>query len=383
MTDTELIEHGSATRRAAVNTGPARRTDLEGGAVLHALGRFGLPMLLVIVLAAFSLLKPDSFFAWANFNATFSQQAIILTVALGVMVPLIVNEFDLSVGANAGFAAILAVGLAEKQGLPAWLAIACAIGVSSGIGLVNGLIVTRLKVNSFVATLGMATAIGGFGLLYTGGLDIQSAPEALVNIGRASIGNVELPVIVAIVLAIVLLVVLQYLPAGRQLLAVGANRRAAELTGIRADRRIVMTFVAAGAIVGVGGALYGANLGAAGNGTGPTLLLPAFAGAFLGSTTITPGRYNVGGTVIAVLLLAFTVSGLEQLGVEPWIESMVQGFALIAAVAFSSWAIRRRTTLLREHQLQILAEDEEGTTAGVLEAEGPSSEPRTDKVRRT
>jgi len=88
------------------------------------------------------------------------------------------------------------------------------------------------------------------------------------------------------------------------------------------------------------------------------LLLPAFAGAFLGSTTITPGRYNVPGTLVAVLLLAFTVSGLEQVGVQPWIESVVQGVALIAAVAFSSWAIRFRTAQLRDAQLALLAEED-------------------------
>lgn len=341
---------------------PARRTDLEGGALLQGLGRFGLPILLLVVLVTFSVWMPASFFAWSNFNATFSQQAIILTVALGVMVPLIVNEFDLSVGANAGLAAIFAVGLAEMQGVPGWLAILAAIAISTTVGVVNGLIVTRLKVNSFVATLGMATAIGGLGELYTGGLDLFNAPADLVDIGRASVGDIELPVIVAIVLAVILLVVLQYLPAGRKLLAVGANRNAAELTGIRPERRIVLTFAAAGAIVGIGGALYGANLGAAGNATGPTLLLPAFAGAFLGSTTITPGRYNVAGTVIAVLLLAFTVSGLEQVGVQPWIEAVVQGVALVGAVAFSSWAIRHRTAMLREHQLRLLAEDESTTT---------------------
>jgi ribose transport system permease protein len=130
------------------------------------------------------------------------------------------------------------------------------------------------------------------------------------------------------------------------------------LTGIKPDRRIVLAFVVGGLIVGVGGALYGANLGAAGNSTGPTLLLPAFAGAFLGSTTITPGRYNVAGTLIAVLLLAFTVSGLEQVGVQPWIEAVVQGIALVAAVAFSSWAIRLRTAQLRNAQLELLSAED-------------------------
>jgi ribose transport system permease protein len=346
--------------RAAGGAPPPRRlrsTVADGGTVLNVLGRFGLPMLLVVVLVVFSLWKPDTFFAWPNFRATFAQQAIILMVAFAVMVPLIVGEFDLSVGANAAFAAIFTVGLSEQQGLNPWLAIACGVAIATGVGVVNGLIVTRLKVNSFVATLGTATAIGGFGQLYTHQQDLQSAPAGLTDIGRTELFGLPMTVIVAIAVAAVLLIVLQYLPIGRQLLAVGTNRRAAELTGIRADRRIVLVFGAAGLIVGIGGALYGANLGAAGNSTGPTLLLPAFAGAFLGSTTITPGRFNVLGTIVAVLLLAFTVSGLQQVGVQPWIESVVQGVALVAAVAFSSWAIRMRTARLRDAQLQLLSDE--------------------------
>jgi ribose transport system permease protein len=122
---------------------------------------------------------------------------------------------------------------------------------------------------------------------------------------------------------------------------------------------VIFAFVAAGVIVGVGGALYGANLGAASNSTGATLLLPAFAGAFLGSTTITPGRFNVLGTIIGVLLLAFMVTGLEQVGVAPWVQPVVQGGALVGAVALSSWAIRARLARLRVAQLALLDAERE------------------------
>ena len=161
-------------------------------------------------------------------------------------------------------------------------------------------------------------------------------------------------VIVAIAAAVVLLVVLEYLPVGRQLLAVGANRRAAELTGIGADLRIVFAFLAGGLIVGVGGALYGANLGAASNATGPTLLLPAFAGAFLGSTAIVPGASTSSVPWSRSFCSRSPSPETEQVGSRPWIEAVVEGGALIAAVAFSSWAIRLRTARLRDAQLALL-----------------------------
>lgn len=352
------------SRADTANVAPRTRSvDIEGGRIMHVFGRYGLVMALAAVLVTFSVWRSDSFFSWSNFSATFAQQAIIVMVALAAMMPLIVGEFDLSVGANAGFAAILAVGLSDMQKLNPWLAVLTAVVVSTLVGLVNGLIITRLKVNSFVATLGMATALGGFGALYTHEQDLQSAPVGLLDIGRTELAGLPMTVIVALIVAVILGVALQYLAIGRQFLAVGANRRAAELTGIRPDRRIVLAFTLSGVIVGIGGALYGANLGAAGVATGSTLLLPAFAGAFLGSTTITPGRFNVPGTLVAVLLLAFTVSGLEQVGVQPWIESVIQGVALIAAVAFSSWAIRLRTARLRDAQLAVLsAEADEDAT---------------------
>jgi ribose transport system permease protein len=350
-----------------------RDVTSTGTNALELLGRYGLPLILLLVLVLFSVWKGSEFFSWSNFKATFTDQAVILMVALGAMMPLIVGEFDLSVGANAGLAAIFAVGFSSMQDITPWVAIMLAVLISGGVGLINGLIVTRLRVNSFVATLGVATAIGGFGELYTHELDLQGAPAGLESIGRTTVASLPMTVIVAIVVAFALLVVLQYLPAGRQLLAVGSNRRAAELTGVRPERQIILAFVAAGVIVGVGGALYGANLGAASNSTGPTLLLPAFAGAFLGSTTISPGRFNVIGTIVGVLLLAFLVTGLEQVGVAPWVQPVVQGGALIAAVALSSWAIRARLARLRSAQLALLDAERDSETIARTAAPAASS----------
>ncbi len=334
---------------------PPKRVKVSGHATLEHLGRYGLVVVLFAVIALFSIWKPETFFAWDNFRATLDQQSIIMMVAFAAMLPLIVGEFDLSVGANAGLASLLAVGLAQNQGLGVALALALAVAASTAIGAINGLIVTRLQVNSFIATLGMATLIAGIASLYTGGVDITDAPTALTDIGRAEVLGLPVGVLAAFATGAVLLVCLQKLPKGREFLAVGANRRAAELTGIRPQRQILIAFAAGGAVAGLGGALYGAALGSGTLSTGPTLLLPAFAGAFLGATAITPGRYNVIGTVVAVLVLAFTVSGLEQVGVDPWAQFVVQGGALIVAVTVSTWAIRARLARLRHAQLESLA----------------------------
>jgi len=343
-----------------------RRSDTSDGAVgarvLELGGRYGLLILLIAVLVLFSVWIPESFFAWQNFRGTLSQQAIILMVAFGVMLPLCVDEFDFSVGANAAMANIFCVGFSVLQGWPAWVCIILPVVISTLIGVLNGLIVIKLKVMSFVATLGSATALLGFSQLYTDLQDLRGAPESITRIGRAEVLGLPLPTVVALITAAVLVVILQHLPVGREMDAIGGNREAARLSGINVDRRVLATFAGCGLIVGIGGMLYGANLGAANTSTGSTLLLPAFSGAFLGSTTIRPGRFNVVGTLIGVFLLAFIISGLEQVGVPVWIESVVPGIALILAVAASSWAIRARAARLREAQVRSLTREDADTT---------------------
>src|SRR5438270_5758278 len=156
---------GAVAGRVAREPESSRSRDVSstGSTVLHFLWRFGLVIACFMVLVVFSIWKPSSFFTCDNFKATFTSQAVVLMVALGAMVPLIVGEFDLSVGANAGLGAIFAVGFCDMQHIAPGVSILLAVLICTGVGVLNGLIVTRLKVNSFVATLGVGTAIAGFG----------------------------------------------------------------------------------------------------------------------------------------------------------------------------------------------------------------------------
>jgi ribose transport system permease protein len=352
--DSELV--------AAVASQPttrARRVTSHG--LLELLGRYGLPLLLVVVVVLFSALKPASFGSWDTFKATFSTQSTIIIIAFAAMMPLIVGEFDLSVGSNAGLASVLVVGFCVKSGLSPYVSFVLVALICTLIGLFNGLLVVGLKVNSFVATLGMATLLEGVAQWYTGQDVITGAPETLSNIARDSAGPLPVNLVYALVLGAILILVLQFSGVGRKLTAVGANRRAAHLTGIHANRYIVAAFGAGGLLAGLAGALLGAAVGTVQAGLGSAFLLPAFAAVFLGATSFSPGRYNVPGTVVAVLLLAFTVSGLIILGVEPWIQPIVNGGGLIAAVALSSWALRARTSRLRRQQLQLIARADQPT----------------------
>ena len=262
---------------------------------------------------------------------------------LGILLTLILGEFDLSVAANLSLANVFVVTLPERQGVPVWLSIVIAVAISAGVGLVNGLVVVLLQVNAFVATLGMATALGGMSQLYLGGTDQYVAPSSLTALTRTEWLRLPLSVFYALAIAVVLHTVLQYTAVGRRMNAVGGNVRAARLAGIPADRYRVAAFTAGGLLAGIAGVVLGATLGAATSAGNPALLLPIFAAALLGSTTITPGRFNVPGLLVAALFLAAAVSGLQQMGVAAWIQPAFNGTALVVAVALSGWASRARS----------------------------------------
>jgi ribose transport system permease protein len=201
----------------------------------------------------------------------------------------------------------------------------------------------------------MATLLGGVGLAVTNSSDILTVPDSVTALARNEFLGLPLSVIYAGVAVVVVAFVLRYLPVGRKLRAVGANRRAAALTGIRPDVYLIASFTVGGTLSGVAGIVLTGQLGAAtAAGTANGLLLPIFAAVFLGSTAFTPGRHNVAGTVVAALFLSFTSSGLVLIGAAQWQSPLINGAALILAVALSSWALRLRASRFRAQQLKQL-----------------------------
>jgi ribose transport system permease protein len=334
---------------------PSRDRESVAQQSLTVLSRFGLLLLLIVLVAYFSVERPDSFVSFANASSILSAQSVTVIAGLGILLTLTLGEFDLSVAANLSLASVFVVTLPERQGVPVWLSIIIAVAISAGVGLINGLVVVRLQVNAFVGTLGMATLLGGMAQLYLGGTDQYVAPTSLTALARTEWLRLPLSVFYALAIAMVLHVVLRYTAVGRRMNAVGGNVRAARLTGIPADRYRIAAFTAGGLLAGVAGVVLGATLGAATAAGNPALLLPIFAAALLGSTTISPGRFNVPGLLVAVLFLAVVVSGLQQMGVAAWIQPAFNGTALVVAVALAGWASRARVAHARRRQLEAIA----------------------------
>ncbi|HLW89850.1 MAG TPA: ABC transporter permease [Roseiarcus sp.] len=311
---------------------------------------YSLLILTAILIIGFSLLLPRTFPTEFNIRSILGTQSVIALLALAVMVPLAAGQYDLSVGFVLGITQMAVIGLQIDQHLAWPLAVVLALAVGGLIGLANGLLVTVAKIDSFIATLASGTFAFGVTNWYSNGQQIAGAfPDAFTNIANVSfLGYVPLPAVIVAIIAAFLYVILEYLSVGRRLYALGANPRMAELVGIPARDYTIVSFAAAGLLAGVAGVILGAQLQAGQPDLGPTYLLPAFVGALLGATSFTPGRVNVPGTLVSVLLLAVGIAGLQQLGAQFYVQYLFNGATLALAVGLAGFAARRRTARLRQ-----------------------------------
>ncbi|HSY88481.1 MAG TPA: ABC transporter permease [Verrucomicrobiae bacterium] len=313
-----------------------------GPAITRAISVWGLLILLVLLIIVFSLLRPDTFPTLFNIKSILNNKSVQALLALAVFIPMTANHFDLSAGFNLGISQVLAIGL-QGQGLPWWAAVIAVLLMGALVGLANGFLVTRIKIDSFIATLGTGTVLYGLNAWYTGGQQVLAdLPRPFLEIS-GSLGPLPAPALYTLVISFGLWIVFEYLPLGRYLYVLGASPRAAELNGISARRYVTLGFVAAGTLASFAGIVLQSQLQIGQSSVGQEYLLPAFTAALLGATSIRPGRVNVWGTVLAVAVLAVTVAGLNQLGAPFFVEPLFNGSMLVLAVGLAVQASQRRT----------------------------------------
>jgi ribose/xylose/arabinose/galactoside ABC-type transport system permease subunit len=325
---------------AGVPAGPKRFSGLKGFAERNAL--LGL---LILVIVFFSVYPKSSeiFFTTQNASVLLGNQSVVAMLALAVILPLVTGYFDFSLGAIAASSSVLTAGLMSFHQWPLWLAILTSVAFGALIGAINGLLVARLGLNSFVTTLGMATLLGGLIQWYTGGQTILAGIDpALPRFGGSTWLGLPRVVFVVALAAVLLWYLLAQTPFGRSLYAIGSNPRSAKLVGVRVVGSVWTTFALAGAIAGIVGVMQLARTGSATADTGTNLLFPALAAAFLGATAVVPGFFNVVGTIIGVLFVAVSVSGLTLSGASAWVSPVFNGAALLVAVGLSHYLGRNR-----------------------------------------
>jgi ribose transport system permease protein len=289
----------------------------------------------------FVIWVPHTFLTTTNAQTVAGNQAIAAMLSLGLIIPLAAGVFDLSFAAMAGVSVAITAYLQAHGQSPAVAGIV-AIAAGAFVGAVNGFIVVRLRVNSFIATLGMSSLLAAAAYWITNGQQITSGfSQTFLNLGTNQFLGLPYPFYIMLVLALVTYVVIEYLPVGRYLYAVGGNAQAARLAGVRVDRIVFGSLVTCSLVAGFSGVVLAARLGVASSDTGPSYLLPAFSAVFLGSTMIRPGRVNVLGTLIAIYLLATGIDGLQLAGAPVYVNDIFNGAALIIAVALAARSQRR------------------------------------------
>ncbi len=304
---------------------------------------YGLVILTLLLVLLFSLLLPQTFPTLLNLRSILSDKSLIALLSLAAMIPMMTGKIDLTVGYGIVLWHILAITLQIHAGLPWPVAVVLVVLAGAAFGWFNGMLVEVARIDSFIATLGTGTVIYAVALWYTGGRQIiGNLPPSFFLVNSGSLLGMPITAFYVLAIALMLWIVTEYLPIGRYLYAIGANPRAAELNGIPTRRYVIGAFMASGAITAIAGVVLAARLRIGQASVGLDFLLPALVGAFLGSTTIRPGRVNVWGTIVGVIILAVGISGIQQFGGAFWVEPMFNGVTLLIAIGFAGWTGRRR-----------------------------------------
>ncbi len=298
--------------------------------------RFALVLVWLIVIAVFGVLRPDTFLTWSTFSTILGSQAVIVIIALGLVVPLTVGDYDLSIASNLTLAGTVLALLNARWGIPIGWSILAALAVGGLVGLLNGFFVIYYRINSLVVTLGVGTFIHGITLWLGNQQTISGVSDGLVSaVIVTRLFGVPLGFYYALILCAVIWYVQSYTALGRRMLFVGRGREVARLSGIRVDRIRWGCLIASGIIGGMAGVIYVGTTAAADPSSGLTFLLPAFAAAFLGATSVNPGRFNPWGAMISVYFLVTGITGLSIIGVSTFVQDLFYGGALVVAVTLS------------------------------------------------
>ena len=304
-------------------------------------GRYALVFVLAAFIATFAVWLPDKFWTEANFRAMVNSQAIVLLLALAATIVLRTGDFDLSIASVMTLTASTAAVIVE-DGRSLWLVFVVALAVGVVVGLLNGFLVVKIGVSSFITTLGMMTALTGAAIAVTGSRQIFNLEGPMLTIARHKLLDFPLRTWYGWALVVVLWYVYERTPIGRYLVFIGGSRDAARLAGLKVDGIRIAAFLASSILAALTGIVLAGFLGGIDPNIGPGFLLQPFAAAFLGATALHIGRFNAVGTVIAIYLLVVGITGLTLLGAERWVNEVFNGGALVLAVMFARLVGRRR-----------------------------------------
>lgn len=293
---------------------------------------YGTILALAAIILAFSLIKPDKFCTLTNFINITRQISLLVMISLGTTIVMSVNEFDLSVGSMASLGGIMAAIMAVN-GLPMALCFTLPIAVSFLIGLLNGWIVARFKVLSFITTLGMSTVLSGVIYRLSGGATIfDGIPKSFSAIGTAKLGRIPLLSLMMLAFVAVFWFLLEHTTLGRKFYAIGGGEETAKIAGIRVQKYKTVAFALCAVMACVTGMLIASRVGSANTTAGEGYFLQSYAAVFIGCTVSRKGIPNAGGTFVGAAILGVLANGLTILQMPSYMQNIITGGIIILAV---------------------------------------------------
>ncbi len=294
------------------------------------LQRYGL-LLSFLLLCLLLTLTSDRFLTPDNLLNILRQSTINGIIAVGMMMVIVTRGIDLSVGSILALATVITADTL-RQGWGALPALALCLVIGGALGLVNGALVGVVRIPPFIATLGMMTFARGLALSYTEGQPITGLGDAFRFIGTGYLGPIPMPIIVAALVFLGAYVLLQHVPPGQFIFALGDNERAAYLTGLSVRRITAFVYALSGALAALAGAILIARLNSAQPTAGAGFEFDAIAAVVVGGTSFDGGEGTLLGTLIGVLIIAVLNNGLNLLNVPSFYQSVVQGAVIALAL---------------------------------------------------
>jgi len=305
--------------------------------------RYALIGVWILLSLVFILLLPDTFPSVANLSNMLGSQAVLLILTLGLIFPLRAGDLDLSVASVLTLAATIVASLNVNFGWSVWTASAVAIVAGLLVGVTNGFIVTKFDINPLIVTLGTGTLVVGLSAIVSNSRTITGVDPALSKaVLFKPFWGIPIDFYYAVALCFVVWFVFEKTAFGQKLLFVGQNKDVARLNGVAVKKVRFVSLVISGGVAALAGVVYVGTTGSADPTSGAGFLLPAFAAAFLGSTTIKVGRFNAWGTLVAVYFLVTGITGLQLMGAQTYVQDLFYGGGLVIAVVLSK-IVRDRT----------------------------------------
>ncbi len=285
---------------------------------------------LLLAFIVFMVISKPSFYSWGNITNILTEMSVYGIVAFAMTVAIIGGEFDLSASSIFGWATVFFISITNTLGLiPAFF-----LTLISGIlmGMVNGFLVSKVKLNAFVVTLATMTIIKGLTFFYTGGSPINTSNETLIAIGAFNVAGITLTPIIFVIALIVFILILAKTRFGRNIYATGGNYHVAKLTGINVDYYKFIIFVIVGFCSALAGILLCVRVQAGSALYGKDLALYAVTATVIGGTSLSGGNGGVAKTVIGLLVMSVLFNALTLLGVEGYFQQLIRGIVLIAVI---------------------------------------------------